>query len=1106
MKFRETPFVKYWRYLFFIILFMSVASVLLYLSYADIRHKMIDQLNVRQRIHARQAAFSIETFFQERIASLKQFAEDEHIVTLDDHGMKMMRDFHSSRGGQGIISRIDREGRIIYAIPYDPKVIQQSVTRMDDFLFVRKTHQVFISDVFTSRRGFKTVLVHVPVIRNSSFHGALTMLLPIEPIIAQYVKDIRIGQEGYAWVISRDGIEISCPVPGHVGNSVFTNCRDFPDILAMAKKMVSGEQGVATYHFNKVRGKEITSIKKQAVFLPIHLGNTHWSIVVATPEKEVTGTLDDFRNKLILIALLLILGMAGFFYVLFRNSLLVEEMVRRKTAEERNRLQGLVLDQIEDQVTITDLSGKISYVNEAQTSSSGYARDELLGRNIELYGDSSEKGAMQKRILKETMESGSWRGEVVQFKKDGQEVVLDCRTILVRDGSGNPVAMASIKTDVTQRRCMEEALRQSEAALHSIFKAAPVGLAIVKDRIIQSVNQAWCDISGYSESDIVGRHPRILHVDEEDYERVDQEFSLNLQKRGIVSIQAKNRRKDGVLRDVILTATALSSEEPSPEAVVVVVVEDITERLQTEEALRDSRRRLAEIIDFLPDATLVIDREGRVITWNRAIEALTGIRKEEMIGKGNYEYAIPLYGDRKPILIDYALHPDQEITTEYTAIQRRGDVLFGEAFTPNLSPGDIHVSGTASVLRDNKGEILGAIECIRDNTERKRLEERLKRAEKMEALGTLAGGVAHDLNNVLGVMVGYSELLLEMLPAEGSPKKYADRILQSSLKGAAIIQDLLALARRGVAVAEVVNLNKVISDYLKSPEFEKLRSYHPQVKISTDLAENLLNLKGSPVHLGKMVMNLVANAAEAISGPGEITIRTENRCLDKPIRGYDEMREGDYLVLTVSDTGSGISAADLEKIFEPFYTKKVMGRSGTGLGLAVVWGTVKDHRGYIDVQSEEGKGSCFILYFPVTREEPPTTGKTASPLSYLGKGESILVVDDLKDQRELATMILRKLGYQVNSAAGGEEAVEYLKDKKVDLVVLDMIMEPGIDGMETYRRILELHPGQRAVIVSGFSETDRVHEAQKMGAGPFVRKPYILEKIGLAVRNELDRK
>jgi two-component system, cell cycle sensor histidine kinase and response regulator CckA len=266
-----------------------------------------------------------------------------------------------------------------------------------------------------------------------------------------------------------------------------------------------------------------------------------------------------------------------------------------------------------------------------------------------------------------------------------------------------------------------------------------------------------------------------------------------------------------------------------------------------------------------------------------------------------------------------------------------------------------------------------------------------------------------------------------------------------------------------------------------------------------------LNIKGSPVHLGKTIMNLVSNATEAISGPGEVIIRTKNRYIDKPVRGYDYIQEGDYAILTVSDTGSGISATDLGKVFEPFYTKKVMGRSGTGLGLAVVWGTVKDHHGYIDVQSEEGKGSTFTLYFPVTREEMVKVEKTVSPQEYRGRGESILVVDDVKEQRELVMNMLGSLQYQVEAVASGEEAVEYLKNKRPDLMVLDMIMDPGMDGMETYRRVLEINPGQKAVIVSGFSETERIRKTQEMGAGVFIRKPYILEKIGLGVRKELDK-
>jgi CheY-like chemotaxis protein len=239
---------------------------------------------------------------------------------------------------------------------------------------------------------------------------------------------------------------------------------------------------------------------------------------------------------------------------------------------------------------------------------------------------------------------------------------------------------------------------------------------------------------------------------------------------------------------------------------------------------------------------------------------------------------------------------------------------------------------------------------------------------------------------------------------------------------------------------------------------------------------------------------------------GVVTIKTANQYLDKPIRGYDEVREGDYVVISVSDTGEGIPAADLERIFEPFYTKKVMGRSGTGLGLAVVWGTVKDHNGYINVQSEEGKGSIFTLYFPVTREDISTKAVAALISEYMGNGESILIVDDVKGQRDLAAEMLRKLNYNVASVSSGEEAIEYLKKHKADLMVLDMIMDPGMDGLDTYRSVLAIRPKQKAIIVSGFSETNRVNAAQKLGAGTYIRKPYVIEKLGLAVRKELDRK
>jgi CheY-like chemotaxis protein len=253
-------------------------------------------------------------------------------------------------------------------------------------------------------------------------------------------------------------------------------------------------------------------------------------------------------------------------------------------------------------------------------------------------------------------------------------------------------------------------------------------------------------------------------------------------------------------------------------------------------------------------------------------------------------------------------------------------------------------------------------------------------------------------------------------------------------------------------------------------------------------------------------MNLVSNASEAMTGGGDISIRTDNRYVDKAVVGYETIEKGEYVTLSVSDTGIGISKDDIGRVFEPFYTRKVMGRSGTGLGMAVVWGTIKDHGGYIDVQSKEGEGTTFTLYFPVTRRAIRIENSHISMDSYKGMEETILIVDDEEEQREIASDILEKLGYTVTIAPSGEEAVDFLKSKSVDLIVLDMIMEPGIDGLETFKRILEFRPEQRAIIASGFSETERIKAVQSLGAGQYIKKPYTLEKIGIAVREELDKR
>jgi PAS domain S-box-containing protein len=522
---------------------------------------------------------------------------------------------------------------------------------------------------------------------------------------------------------------------------------------------------------------------------------------------------------------------------------------------------------------------------------------------------------------------------------------------------------------------------------------------------------------------------------------------------------------------------------------------DITEQKRAETALRESEERHRRIVEASSDAFLLCS-QGAVIYANpAALKLFRADHPEDLIGKRYLDLVHPddraLSAERVKRNIDenWVASP-----REHRILALDGQVVHVESIgVPVQYRGETQVSGVFRDITERK--LLEA--------ERLSLEERLHRSEKMEALGQLAGGVAHDLNNVLGILSGYSELLLEEIPAGHRSRRHVEKILQSTEKGAAIIQDLLTLARRGVAVSEVVDLNDVVSGFLMTPVFEKMRGFHPRVTFRTECDPNLLTIKGSPVHLEKTLMNLVSNAMEAISDRGEVTIRTQGRYLDKPLRGYDEIQEGDYAVLTVSDTGMGIPAEDREKIFEPFYTKKTMGRSGTGLGLTIVWGTVMDHEGYIDVQTEVGEGTAFMLYFPVTREEPLAPQQKESIERYMGKGESVLVVDDIAEQREVASSLLTRLGYEVHAVSSGAAAADYLKGNKADILVLDMIMAPGIDGLETYRRVLDINPQQKAILVSGFSETDRVREAQELGAGAYVKKPYVMEKIGVAIRDEL---
>ena len=540
---------------------------------------------------------------------------------------------------------------------------------------------------------------------------------------------------------------------------------------------------------------------------------------------------------------------------------------------------------------------------------------------------------------------------------------------------------------------------------------------------------------------------------------------------------------------------------------VELLENEVKHRKQIEKDLRVSEALLQAAMDQSQAGIAIADApDGKLRYVNNSGLGIRGKTKEEIVdGIGIEQYV----ASWQIFHFDGTPYKDDEVPLARAIMY--GEVCSKEFIVRRPDEEDRIVFANAAPIFNDEGEVFAGIIVFLDVTDRKQVEEalsesekKLARSEKMEAMGLMAGGVAHDLNNILSGIVSYPELLLLDLPEDSPLRKPIKTIQESGMRAADVVEDLLTIARGVIISKEVLNLNTMIEEYMDSADQQKLEKIKPLSTYRTELDSELMNITCSASHVKKILMNLTVNASEAIEGTGTVTISTMNRYLDEPLKGYEDVRIGEYVVLTISDDGSGISPQDLDKIFEPFYTKKVMGRSGTGLGLAVVWNSMQDHNGYINVKSSE-KGTVFELYFPTTREQVAAEAEEVPLDDYLGHGEKILVVDDEERQREIAGGILTRLGYSAESVSSGEEAVEYVKEHPVDLIVLDMVMPKGINGRETYEKIIKIHPGQKAIIASGYAKTKEVDLAQELGAGKYIKKPYILGKVGVTVKEELEK-
>ena len=768
----------------------------------------------------------------------------------------------------------------------------------------------------------------------------------------------------------------------------------------------------------------------------------------------------------------------------------LEDQVRSRTAElaqERERL-AITLRSIGDGVISTDTDGKILSLNNAAEELTGWPETEALGRPVEeVFHIVNEKTRERcENPVRKVLLHGRIVGlanDTVLISRNGAERVLADSGAPIRGSDGSIIGVVLVFRDVTERKRALEAVLQSEQLLRGILVASPVGICLTQERIITWANDTFVKMFGFKhESEYLGRPTSILHPSEEEYLTVRKAVYADLDGKQRGEAYTQFRHNNGSLFHGHLQVTHLDPLDPTRGTISAIT--DISEQRLVEAALRESEQKYRTLFEESLDPRFVVDFDGTLLEANQALLDLFGHTRGELIGQS--------------VLKTYADPADRE--RYRSEINRKG---FAKDYALKLRTKEgreIDCLFTASVLRDKLGNIVGHRGSIRDITAQKALERQLVQAQKMEAVGTLAGGMAHDFNNLLQVISGYSELLLADRATLPPLRDDLNKIHSAARSGAELVQRLLTFSRKTEITPHPMNLNREIEQVHQF----LTRTIPKMIEIEMVLEKDLAAINADRMQIEQIIMNLSVNARDAMPQGGKLSIKTQNVVLDEEYcKTHLGCEPGPYVMLSVSDTGTGMDKDTCEHIFEPFFTTKEPGE-GTGLGLAMVYGIVKQHGGYIMCYSEPNKGTTFSIYFPSLvpdeKDEAPAVGSFPP-----GGTETILLVDDEEFIRDLGERILKRAGYSVLTASNGRQALEiYEKERdNIALVILDLIM-PEMGGMECLEHILTLNANARVLVASGFALDRPARDALALGARGFVGKPYAVAKVLQTVRDALD--
>lgn len=766
----------------------------------------------------------------------------------------------------------------------------------------------------------------------------------------------------------------------------------------------------------------------------------------------------------------------------------LEQIKLREQHEKSERRYRAYMDNAPLGVFITNQFGEYLEVNEEASRLTGYTKEELKGRNlISLIAEESLSEA--KDHFKQVIESGRAAGELVYHTKTGERRWWWVVATRVSDDQFLGFAL-----DITAQKSYESALREQEKKIRTIYSVAPVGIGSVNEhRIIKEVNTRICEMVGLTRDELVGSDARILYPTQNDYDFVGSEKYKQIESLGTGVVETRWVTKDGKIIDILLSSTPIN---PSDETQgVIFTALDISERKRFENALRKSERSLLEAQDL-----------AHVGNWEFDISRNVIHGSEE--GFRIYGMAIPPSMEMSIDAIEACILEKRRVHQALIDLIEK-DIPYDLEFEINPADGGAnkYIISKAVLIKDEHDNPLKVHGVIQDITERKHAEEERKRlvnqlaqAQKMESIGRLAGGVAHDFNNMLGVIQGYTELLIKQMEQESPLFSDLLEIKKAAEYSADLTRQLLTFARKQTVSPQPVALNMRIEEMYNILK----RLIGENIELLWKPGQDLPFVLIDPSQLDQILANLCLNARDSITDVGIVTIETksllieESYCCDHP-----DCKPGEYVILAVSDTGCGMDEETQNHIFEPFFTTKEMGK-GTGLGFSTVYGIVKQNKGCINVYSELGHGTTIKILFPSQGIQVPLS-KVPPHIQDMEQGhETLLLVEDEPAILRLTQSLLEKLGYTVLASSNPQDAVllaEQYADP-IDLLITDVIL-PGMNGRALHHALLQHYPNIRCLYMSGYSADIISHQGIIEEGVHFIEKPFSLENMGSKVKQVL---